>query len=174
MLPVLPNFGTYFLRGVACCPWFSKASYNSPSSTAHIHCGAISALPYNTCGGIPPNSRQFNGKLEKKWVKPQFFYSLYEVFLSAAQPIMQCSCNVSSLLHCCYAAGAVLIGLAYAGSSILQHGSSSPTPPAMLLGCCYVTCTDAQGQERTDQISCVLECSNQVMPSLQSSIGHRI
>ena len=51
-------------------------------------------------------------------------------------------CNV--YMRCCYAAGAVLLGLAYAGNSILQHGSSSLTPPAMLLGCCYVTCTDAE------------------------------
>ena len=31
-----------------------------------------------------------------------------------------------------------------------------------------------KGQEHTDSISCLLECSNQAMPSLQSHVGHRI
>ena len=49
------------------------------------------------------------------------------------------------ILHCCYAAGTVtaLLGLANAGSSIPQHRSSSPAPPAMLLGCLYCGCTAA-------------------------------
>ena len=31
-----------------------------------------------------------------------------------------------------------------------------------------------KGQEHTDKISCVLECSNQAMPSLQSPVGQKI
>ena len=66
-------------------------------------------------------------------------------FFSAAQSNLRCSCDVPAMfLRCSCAAGAVLFGEAYTGSSILQHGNCSPIPPAMLLGCCYATCTDAE------------------------------
>ena len=91
-------------------------------------------LPYDRCADNPA---KFLPEMGKTTVIYSLEFAWWSIFVSSPA-------YTAMFLHCCYAAGAVLLGLAYAGSSIPQHGSSSLTPPAMLLGCCYVTCTDAE------------------------------
>ena len=121
---------------------------------------------------IPTNSRQFNGKKEKKWVKPRLFIrfnSLYEVFFSTVQPILRCSCAAATLLvlSCLgqHTLGAASHSMAVAAQPLLQCCWVAVTLPALMLS--FIHC----GGELFYVHICFVQTNSLILGLLTAKLG---